>query len=112
MLGIAGNKRLVLICSSNALEHRCDSIYFVKISVAAWCCPRESLIGRKAGNWVVRHSEQFVSAASVSVAKRTMKVLKLCRWLAEAVAKKHGVYRMPDVTSQNEQVVPVLTRSV
>jgi serine/threonine protein kinase len=49
---------------------------------------------------------------SLAVTKRTMKVLKLCRWLAEAVAKKHGVYRMPDVTSQNEQVVPVLTRSV
>ena len=60
----------------------------------------------------VRHSEQFVSGEPVSVAKRTMKVLKLCRWLAEAVAKKHGVYTMPEVTSQNEQVVPVFMRSV
>jgi hypothetical protein len=60
----------------------------------------------------VRHSEQFVSGEPVSVAKRTMKVLKLCRWLAEAVAKKHGVYTMPEVTSQHEQVVPVFMRSV
>ena len=59
----------------------------------------------------VRHFEQFVSDAPVSVAKRTLKVLKLCRWLAEAVVKKHRVQNMDSVTSQNEQVVPVFMRS-
>ncbi len=60
----------------------------------------------------VRHSKQFVSGASVSVAKRTMKVLKLCRWLAEVVAEKHGGRSMDVVTSRNEEVVPLFMRSL
>ena len=74
--------------------------------------PREQPFWTEGWELGVRHTEQFVSGAPVSVAKRTMKVLKLCRWLAEAVAKKHCVQSMDAVTSQNERVVPVFMRSL
>ena len=59
----------------------------------------------------VRGWEQFVDEFPESVAKRTIKVLKLIRWLEEAVVEQHGVQSIDYVNTYDEQGVPVLMRS-